>query len=99
MKVVISTDPPEHRDLRKVASPWFTSRSLRSIDAAILKSAKHLVDELAKDGREGETNLASGMAVSHPLRILSTALGVPEEGEAKILELSNRLFALTLCAR
>ena len=33
------------------------------------------------------------MAVSHPLRILSTALGVPREQEAKILELSNRLFA------
>ncbi|MBW2413226.1 MAG: cytochrome P450 [Deltaproteobacteria bacterium] len=93
MRVVISTDPPEHRDLRKVASPWFTSRSLRSIDPAILKSAKELVDELAKDGGEGETNLASGIAVRHPLRILASALGVPEEGEAKILELSNRLFA------
>ena len=93
MRVVINSDPPEHRELRKVASPWFTSRALKSMDAAILKSARELVDNLAKDGGEGETNLASGIAVSHPLRILSTALGVPEEGEAKILELSNRLFA------
>ena len=44
-------------------------------------------------GPEGETDLAQGMAVSHPLRILATALGVPREQEAKILELSNRLFA------
>ncbi|MFP8881317.1 MAG: cytochrome P450, partial [Myxococcota bacterium] len=93
MRVVITTDPPEHRDLRKVASPWFTSRALKSIDAAINQSARELVDQLAGDGGAGETDLARGMAVSHPLRILSTALGVPRDQEAKILDLSNRLFA------
>jgi len=93
MRVVINTDPPEHRDLRKVASPWFTPRALKTMDAAIDRSAKQLVDELAADGSEGETNLAQGLAVSHPLRILATAIGVPREQEAKILELSNRLFA------
>lgn len=90
MRVVITMDPPEHRDVRKIASPWFTPRALRRIDAAVEKSARALVDELAG---EGETDLAMGMAVSHPLRILATALGVPREQEPKILELSNRLFA------
>ncbi|MGE4606518.1 MAG: cytochrome P450 [Myxococcota bacterium] len=93
MRIVITTDPPEHRDLRKVASPWFTSRALKSIDAAINQSARELVDQLAADGEAGDTDLARGMAVSHPLRILSTALGVPRDQEAKILDLSNRLFA------
>jgi cytochrome P450 len=90
MRIVIQTDPPEHRELRKVASPWFTPRALRRIDAAVEESARQLIDDL---GREGETDLARGMAVSHPLRILSTALGVAREDEARILELSNRLFA------
>jgi cytochrome P450 len=90
MRVVINMDPPEHRKVRRVASPWFTPRALRSIDAAVDESARQLVDELAG---EGETDLAMGMAVSHPLRILSTALGVPREQEATILKLSNRLFA------
>ena len=90
MRVVINTDPPEHRKLRKVASPWFTPRALRRIDAAVEASARQLIDDL---GREGETDLARGMAVSHPLRILATALGVAREDEQKILELSNRLFA------
>jgi hypothetical protein len=93
MRVVISMDPPEHREIRKVASPWFTSRALRAIDAAIDQSARELVDALAGDTGEGETDLAMGLAVSHPLRILSTALGVPRQQEPKILELSNRLFA------
>jgi cytochrome P450 len=90
MRVVISTDPPEHRKLRKVASPWFTPRALRRIDGAVEECARRLIDEL---GREGETDLARGLAVSHPLRILATALGVSREHEQRILELSNKLFA------
>ncbi len=93
MRVVITMDPPEHRAVRKVASPWFTPRALKRIDAAVDRSARELVDELAGETGEGETDLARGMAVSHPLRILSTALGVPREQEPKILELSQRLFA------
>ena len=93
MRVVINTDPPEHRDLRKVASPWFTPRALRRIDEAVDRSARELVDELAGKTGEGESDMAMGLAVSHPLRILSTALGVPRDQEAVILELSNRLFA------
>lgn len=90
MRVVITMDPPEHREVRKVASPWFTPRALKSIEAAVDASARALVDDLAG---EGETDLAKGMAVSHPLRILASALGVPRDQEPKILELSNRLFA------
>ncbi len=93
MRVVINTDPPFHRDLRKVASPFLTPRSLQSMQGIIESSARSLVDELARDGGEGETDLAMGVAVSHPLRVLSKAIGVPEENESQILDLSNRLFA------
>jgi cytochrome P450 len=94
MRVVITMDPPEHRKVRKIASPWFTPRALSRIDAAVELSARELVDELAAtNGGEGEADLVTQIAVRHPLRILSTALGVPQEQEAKILELSNRLFA------
>ncbi|MDJ0869722.1 MAG: cytochrome P450 [Myxococcota bacterium] len=93
MRVVINTDPPEHRDLRKVLSPSLTPRALKVMESAIEKSAVELVDALAGDGSENETDLAMGIAVSHPLRVLAKALGVPEDQEQKILELSNRLFA------
>jgi cytochrome P450 len=93
MRVVINTDPPVHRDLRKVASPFLTPRSLQRMQGVIDKSAKALVDELARDGGEGETDLAMGIAVRHPLRVLAKAIGVTEDKEAQILELSNRLFA------
>ena len=90
MKIVIISDPPVHRDLRKVASPFLTPRSLARMQGAIDESAKSLVDELAG---EGETDLAMGVAVRHPLRILATALGVSRDEEPRVLDLSNRLFA------
>jgi len=90
MKIVIISDPPVHRDLRKVVSPSLTPRALGRMQDAIDKSAKSLVDELSG---EGEADLAMGVAVRHPLRVLSKALGVPEEDEPRVLELSNRLFA------
>jgi len=93
MRVVINTDPPMHRELRKVVSPSLTPRAMNVMQRVIDQSAKSLIDELAGDGKESETDLAMGIAVSHPLRVLARAIGVPEDKEAQILELSNRLFA------
>jgi len=38
-------------------------------------------------------NFATDVAAAHPLRILSTVLGVPREEEPVILRLANQLFA------
>jgi cytochrome P450 len=93
MRVIIEMDPPEHRSIRKVASPWFTPRALGRVDAAVEKSARHLVDELAGETGEGECDFAQQVATAHPLRILSTILGVAREDEPTILRLTNQLFA------
>jgi len=93
MRTIIEMDPPEHRDYRKIASPWFTPRALGRIDAAVDESARRLVDQLAGETGEGECDFASDVAAAHPLRILSTILGVPREEEPRILRLTNQLFA------
>jgi cytochrome P450 len=93
MRTIIEMDPPRHRKLRKVASPWFTPRALNRIDAAVEESARNLVDRLAGDTGEGECDFATDVAAAHPLRILSTILGVPREEEPRILRLTNQLFA------
>jgi len=93
MRVLIETDPPIHRDLRQVASGWFTPRALGRLDAAIDASARNLVDRLAGETGEGECDFATDVAAAHPLRILSTILGIPREDEARVLRLTNQLFA------
>ncbi|HIG72379.1 MAG TPA: cytochrome P450 [Myxococcales bacterium] len=99
MRVIIGMDPPEHRDYRKVAVPWFTPRAIERIDAIVQGSARHLVDTLVErasggeSGNVGECEFANEIAAAHPLRILSTILGVPREQEPQILRLTNELFA------
>jgi len=95
VRVIIGMDPPEHRDYRKVAAPWFTPRAIQRVDPVAQESARNLVDRLVEraSGGEGECEFASEIAAAHPLRILSTILGVPREQEAQILTLTNQLFA------
>jgi cytochrome P450 len=95
MRVIIGMDPPEHRDYRKVAVPWFTPRAIERNDAVVAESARNLVDDLVEkaSGGEGECEFANEIAAAHPLRILSTILGVPREQEPQILRLTNELFA------
>jgi cytochrome P450 len=93
MRTIIEMDPPAHRSFRKVASPYFTPRALGRIDAAVAESARSLVDKLAGTSGEGECDFATDVAAAHPLRILSTILGVPREDEPRILRLTNQLFA------
>ncbi len=93
MRVIINIDPPEHREVRKVSSHVFTPRAIRAMDEVIERSAREVVDKLAVDGGEGECDFANDVAAAHPLRILSTMLGVPREQEPDILRLTNQLFA------
>ncbi|MGI9431232.1 MAG: cytochrome P450, partial [Myxococcota bacterium] len=92
MRVIIEMDPPEHRGYRSVTSPVFTPRAIKALDAAIDESAREVVDRLAGETGEGECDFANDVAAAHPLRILSTMLGVPRENEPDILRLTNELF-------
>ncbi len=94
MRVIIGMDPPEHRELRKVAVPAFTPRGVKRFDPVVEESARNLVDGLVEkaSGGEGECEFASEIAAAHPLRVLSTILGVPQELEPQILRLTNELF-------
>jgi cytochrome P450 len=94
MNVIIGMDPPEHRDYRKVAAPWFTPRAIEGVTPIVEESARDLVDALVEraSGGEGECEFANEIAAAHPLRVLSTILGVPREQEPQILRLTNELF-------
>ncbi|MCH7790491.1 MAG: cytochrome P450 [Acidobacteria bacterium] len=93
MRTIIMMDPPEHRDYRKVTAPYFTPRALRQLDEAIEESAIAVIDGLAEKGPGAEFDWATDVAAAHPLRVLSTILGVPRSEEPLILRLTNQLFA------
>jgi cytochrome P450 len=90
MRTIIEMDPPEHRDFRKVASGFFTPRSISQLDEIVAKSARELIDSL---GDEGECDFVEKVAQRHPLRVLATILGIDQDDEDRVLELTQQLFA------
>jgi cytochrome P450 len=90
MRTIIEMDPPEHRDFRKVASGFFTPRSIQRLDEIVTESARSLIDSL---GEEGECDFVDKVAQRHPLRVLATILGIDREDEERVLELTQQLFA------
>src|SRR5262245_46569382 len=95
MQTIITMDPPKHRSYRRVASPRFSPRAIANLDAVVQASARRLVDRLydAQVGGEGACDFATEVAAAHPLRILSTLLGVAQEDEPEILRITQQLFA------
>ncbi|MDG2050906.1 MAG: cytochrome P450 [Myxococcota bacterium] len=90
MRTIIEMDPPEHRDFRKVASGFFTPRSIHRLDEIVAECARAQVDKL---GQEGECDFVEQIAQRHPLRVLATILGIAPEDEDLLLELTQQLFA------
>ena len=90
MRTIIEMDPPEHRELRKVASGFFTPRSIRRLDEIVTESARSLIDSL---GEKGECDFVEKVSQRHPLRVLATLLGIDRDDEERLLELTQQLFA------
>ena len=86
MRTIIEMDPPAHRSYRKVASPFFKPGQMKHIDGIVEESAKQLLDDLAGTTGKGECDFAMKVAVAHPLRVLSTILGVPRDQEQIVKE-------------
>jgi cytochrome P450 len=90
MRTIIEMDPPEHRDFRKVASGFFTPRSIHRLDEIVAECARAQVDKL---GEEGECDFVEEISQRHPLRVLASILGIGPEEEDLLLELTQQLFA------
>ncbi|MDZ7734661.1 MAG: hypothetical protein U5R31_17690 [Acidimicrobiia bacterium] len=94
MRVIIGMDPPEHRDVRKIAAPEFTPRAIRNLDHVIEQSAREIVDEMAGwRGARACLDFAVDVAAAHPLRVLSPACSASREQKTDILRITNQLFA------
>ena len=89
MKTIIEMDPPDHRVFRKVASGYFTPRGIERLDEIVTTTAKAVIDNL---GTEGEADFVAEVTQKHPLRVLSTILGIEPDQEEQLLELTTQLF-------
>jgi cytochrome P450 len=86
---LLSTDPPEHRDYRDIARPYFRPSVLRRLEDRVREISRTLLDRLA--GRD-TLDFVTDLAAWHPLRMLCEILGVAQRDEQLLLRLSNEFI-------
>jgi cytochrome P450 len=91
IKTLIHMDGREHREHRKVTNDWFKPAELRrNVERTLPVLARRWVDRMMELG--DACDFARDIALYYPLRVIMTILGVPEEDEARMLQLTQELF-------
>jgi cytochrome P450 len=91
LRMLVNMDPPEHRDYRKLVSPWFTPRMVKRLEARLEDITGELFDSL--EG-ERELDFVTEIAAMQPLRMITEMLGIPREDEQFVLRVTNENFGL-----
>lgn len=91
VKTLVHMDGPRHLALRKVTRDWFMPANVAKLRDHIDLIAGQFIQTMKSKG--GECDFAADIAFWYPLRIILHIIGIPEADDAKILGLTQRLFA------
>ncbi|MDX3184890.1 cytochrome P450 [[Kitasatospora] papulosa] len=87
---MLSSDPPEHTRLRKLATKAFTTGAVAELRPFIAR----VTDDLLDQWPVGEPfDFVTGLAVPLPVIVICELLGVPDEDRPDIQRWSGELFA------
>jgi hypothetical protein len=90
LRTLVQMDAPDHPKYRLLTQSWFLPQNIRSLEARIREIAREHVDRMAELG--GECDFVRDVALTFPLRVIMEILGVPPEGEPRMLKLTQELF-------
>lgn len=91
LHMLVNMDPPEHRDYRKLVSPFFTPRAVKRLEEQLEVITAEMFDELAG---ERECDFVTDIAALQPLRMITEMMGIPREHEQFVLRITNENFGL-----
>ncbi len=87
---MISMDPPEHNQYRRMVSPGFAPRRVQALEDRIRDRVSGILDRLA--GAD-TCDFVADIAAELPIQMLAELMGVPQEDRAMLFEWSNALIA------
>lgn len=83
---MISMDPPEHNQFRRMVTPGFIPGRIAEMEARIRARTGDIIDRIAG---KGEVEFVSTVAAELPIQVLAELFGVPQEDRGKLFEWSN----------
>ncbi len=87
---MISMDPPEHNQYRRMVSPGFAPRRVRQLEDRIRARVIAILDHL---GDAATCDFVTDIAAELPIQMLAELLGVPQEDRSRLFHWSNALIA------
>lgn len=91
LRTLVQMDAPDHPKYRVLTQSWFLPQNIRRLEDSIRAIAREHVDRMATLG--GRCDFVQDVALTYPLRVIMSILGVPPEDEPRMLRLTQELFA------
>ena len=89
LPMLLTTDPPDHTELRRMVSRAFTPRRVADLEPAVRELAKGFLEPLLA---KGEGDLISDYATRLPMDVIARMLGVPQQDEESLRVWTNALL-------
>ena len=86
--MMLNMDPPLHVKYRRLVAHNFTPRMIDKLEPHIRDLAREIVDNIAE---RGTCDFVSDVAAQLPMKTIMEIVGVPEEDQQHLFDLSNRL--------
>lgn len=91
-EMVVMLDPPRHQPLRRIASPRFTPKAVRSAQAGLEDIVGRILDDVRTDGDAAQIDFVEKIAAPFPLAVIAWILGIPREDWADIYLWTNEII-------
>ena len=89
LPMLLTTDPPDHTDLRRLVSRAFTPRRVADLEADVRELARGFLEPLLA---QGDGDIIAGYAARLPMDVIARMLGVPEADEESLRVWTNALL-------
>ena len=89
LPMLLTTDPPDHTDLRRMVSRAFTPRRVADLESAVRDLAQGYLEPLVE---KGEGDIVADYAGLLPLDVIARMLGVPSVDEESLGLWTNALL-------
>lgn len=87
----ITSDPPFHKDARRLLLPSFAPKPIKRLEGDIRASCRQLLDQMLGEGRS-HVDAATEYAQHIPVRAIAALLGLPPEDGDKFRQFIHRIL-------
>ncbi len=97
IRTLIHMDKPDHTDYRRLTNDWFKPANIALRVGRLDELSREVVAKLeaaAPDG-SGLIDFSREVAMSYPLQVILSILGLPESDYSRMLTLTQELFGAT----